>query len=82
MIRLAFDWSGRHKVIMTAAASPKCPICKKPVERPPENGWFPFCSNRCKVIDLSKWLNGDYSVPALDDDVDPGVDPESGGQLH
>lgn len=51
-----------------AAAAPKCPICKRPVALPEENSWFPFCSNRCKVVDLSKWLSGDYAVPAREED--------------
>jgi endogenous inhibitor of DNA gyrase (YacG/DUF329 family) len=67
---------------MAATSSLHCSICKRPIERPPENKWFPFCSNRCRVIDLSKWLNEDYKVPALDDDADPNIDPESGGQVH
>jgi endogenous inhibitor of DNA gyrase (YacG/DUF329 family) len=42
-----------------------CPICKKPVaddgpERPPT---YPFCSQRCKLIDLGRWLGGKYQIP-------------------
>jgi uncharacterized protein len=38
----------------------KCPICKKPVEMgAPE---FPFCSDRCRLIDLGKWANEEYVV--------------------
>ena len=46
-----------------------CPICHKPV--PPESldaPHFPFCSVRCKQIDLSRWLDGKYSVV---EDLDP-----------
>jgi len=50
------------------AKSLKCPICRKDVEAPAGNQWFPFCSNRCKVIDLSKWLNGEYRVPVVEPD--------------
>lgn len=45
----------------------ECPICKKPVEAPREDesrGWFPFCSERCKLIDLGRWLGGRYQIPA------------------
>jgi hypothetical protein len=45
-----------------------CPICKKQVEEPAENqprGFFPFCSERCKLIDLGRWLDGKYQVPAV-----------------
>jgi endogenous inhibitor of DNA gyrase (YacG/DUF329 family) len=39
----------------------KCPICKKEVVRgEPE---FPFCSERCRLIDLGKWASGEYVIP-------------------
>ncbi|MGH2272745.1 DNA gyrase inhibitor YacG [Anaerohalosphaeraceae bacterium U12dextr] len=43
----------------------ECPICKKPV-CPPQNrqrGCFPFCSERCRLIDLGKWIDGVYRIP-------------------
>ncbi|HET7213445.1 MAG TPA: DNA gyrase inhibitor YacG [Terriglobia bacterium] len=40
----------------------RCPICKKEV--PLEGNPFrPFCSERCKLIDLDNWLEGRYRVP-------------------
>jgi len=40
----------------------KCPICKKEVSlNSPES---PFCSERCRLIDLGNWANGKYSLPA------------------
>jgi endogenous inhibitor of DNA gyrase (YacG/DUF329 family) len=46
----------------------KCPICKKPVTS--KEGEFPFCSDRCRLIDLGKWASGAYviSSPAQDGD--------------
>ncbi len=41
----------------------KCPICKSPVAPRLENPFFPFCSKRCSLIDLGKWLGEDYRVP-------------------
>ena len=39
----------------------KCPICKKEVVLgAPE---FPFCSERCRLIDLGKWASGEYVIP-------------------
>jgi len=35
-----------------------CPICKKPVLTTDPN--VPFCSDRCRTIDLGKWASGDY----------------------
>ncbi|HUO14884.1 MAG TPA: DNA gyrase inhibitor YacG [Verrucomicrobiae bacterium] len=38
----------------------RCPICKKPVKNgDPE---FPFCSPRCRTIDLGKWASGGYVI--------------------
>jgi uncharacterized protein len=39
-----------------------CPICRKPVpwETAP---WRPFCSKRCKMLDLGAWSAGDYTLP-------------------
>jgi endogenous inhibitor of DNA gyrase (YacG/DUF329 family) len=46
-----------------------CPICKKPLapEAAETSSVFPFCSVRCRQIDLMRWLNGDYAIAeALD----------------
>ena len=40
-----------------------CPICKQPSAPRKTNKAFPFCSDRCRLVDLSKWLGGDYRVP-------------------
>ncbi len=42
----------------------KCPICGKPAA--PEH--TPFCSSRCADIDLGRWLNDSYKLPARPDD--------------
>ncbi len=39
-----------------------CPVCKKKTIWE-ENTWKPFCSERCKLIDLGKWATEDYKVP-------------------
>lgn len=39
-----------------------CPICAK--ETDPK--YRPFCSRRCADVDLGRWLNAGYSVPATD----------------
>ena len=46
-----------------------CPICKEPVR--PDMKCRPFCSQRCKDIDLGRWLNEEYFIsrPATDDEV-------------
>ena len=39
-----------------------CPVCSKKTD--PANR--PFCSERCKDIDLGRWIRGDYAVPSRD----------------
>jgi uncharacterized protein len=44
-----------------------------------ESKWpaFPFCSPKCRLIDLGRWLDGNYGVPAgPDDDELPEIDDE------
>jgi endogenous inhibitor of DNA gyrase (YacG/DUF329 family) len=47
-----------------------CPTCKKAIPEPPAGEdlpkHFPFCSDRCKLIDLGRWLDGKYQVPVVD----------------
>lgn len=42
------------------AATRPCPICGRPAVA----GLRPFCSQRCAMIDLGRWLGGGYRVPA------------------
>ena len=47
-------------------ATPKvvnCPRCGIPVEWVAENRYRPFCSERCKMIDLGAWASESYRVP-------------------
>ena len=39
-----------------------CPMCGKPMDQ----AHRPFCSSRCKTIDLGRWLDGDYRLPSED----------------
>jgi len=39
-----------------------CPTCGKPVEWK-ENPFRPFCSERCQLVDLGRWVEGEYRVP-------------------
>jgi uncharacterized protein len=42
-----------------------CPTCRTPVRRDPTrpNKLFPFCSERCHLVDLGRWLGEDYRIP-------------------
>ncbi|MEO7028432.1 MAG: DNA gyrase inhibitor YacG [Acidobacteriaceae bacterium] len=46
-----------------------CPICRKAVAL--DSTDVPFCSDRCRLIDLGKWASGDYKItsPILDPDL-------------
>jgi endogenous inhibitor of DNA gyrase (YacG/DUF329 family) len=50
-----------------------CPVCKAPVEWGPAAPFRPFCSERCKLVDLGAWANESYRIPAVDapDDDEP-----------
>jgi endogenous inhibitor of DNA gyrase (YacG/DUF329 family) len=51
---------------MTAKQKPvvACPHCGKDVEWDGANKFRPFCSERCKLIDLGQWANESYRIPA------------------
>ncbi|MGO9241297.1 MAG: DNA gyrase inhibitor YacG [Bryobacteraceae bacterium] len=57
------------------SARVECPTCKKPVELGAE--YFPFCGERCQLIDLGRWADGEYRVPVVDET--PGTEEERGG---
>jgi hypothetical protein len=49
----------------------RCPICKKLVRSTdPE---FPFCSQRCRTIDLGKWASGAYVISSPLKDADEAI---------
>ena len=60
-----------------SAAGGTCPRCSRTLPRPlAETGskttrWphYPFCSDRCRLIDLGKWMDGKYIIPG--DPTDP-----------
>ncbi|MCE9789091.1 DNA gyrase inhibitor YacG [Shewanella chilikensis] len=41
----------------------KCPTCQKEVEWVPESKFKPFCSERCKLIDLGDWASEKHAIP-------------------
>jgi hypothetical protein len=42
----------------------ECPHCGKPVPWTDESKWKPFCSERCRLIDLGDWLSDKHAIPA------------------
>ncbi|MEQ3638595.1 MAG: DNA gyrase inhibitor YacG [Alteromonas sp.] len=52
----------------------KCPTCGKSVRWEKESKFRPFCSDRCKLIDLGEWASGGRAIPgdSLEDDLMSG----------
>jgi uncharacterized protein len=50
----------------TGPSGGSCPICKEPTEQ----AYRPFCSARCRDVDLSRWLRGGYAIPGGQADAD------------
>ena len=58
-------------------APAKCPICGKPTDQAVK----PFCSRRCRDIDLNRWLSGVYAVPVKEEENEDEDAPlPSGGK--
>jgi uncharacterized protein len=62
-------------------ASVKCPICGKPV--PFDDPNMPFCSDRCRLLDLGNWASEKYAIPGqrgneLEDTDEPLESPQQG----
>ncbi|MGA2335565.1 MAG: DNA gyrase inhibitor YacG [Terriglobales bacterium] len=53
----------------------RCPICKKPVKSADAD--FPFCSERCRLIDLGKWASGAYVISSPVADADEAIREDS-----
>ena len=49
-----------------------CPQCGSDATLGPDNRWRPFCSERCKLIDLGNWATGSYRIPV--EEPDHGLD--------
>lgn len=55
----------------------RCPQCRRETIWE-DNPWRPFCSERCKMIDLGRWASEEYRVPTTETpgDVAPDIDRE------
>ena len=64
---------------MTEARSARCPTCRRAAAKD-GNKFYPFCCERCHLIDLGRWLAEDYRVPgetpdAHGEDGEPAPSP-------
>jgi uncharacterized protein len=55
--------TGSEKVTPLRPRRP-CPECGRPNLRE----FYPFCSQRCKAIDLNRWLSGSYAIPVTEEE--------------
>lgn len=69
----------------------KCPQCGHLALYSPENPARPFCSERCRLIDLGEWAEGNYKIPTkpssdsltyLDDEDEEGYSEDDGENLE
>ena len=58
----------------TQPGQAKCPVCRKASDA--GRKVFPFCSQRCKLIDLGRWLGGDYGIEMPADGAGSGLSPD------
>ncbi|NJL72120.1 MAG: DNA gyrase inhibitor YacG [Candidatus Competibacteraceae bacterium] len=56
----------------------KCPTCGKPAVYSLSNPFRPFCSERCKTLDLGAWADEKYKVPVSSEEETPPVNAKSG----
>jgi len=53
-----------------------CPQCGAPVAWEPESRYRPFCSERCRMIDLGAWASESYRVPVADEAAEADDSPQ------
>jgi len=56
--------------ILPLRAPRRCANCSKDTAR----AFYPFCSKRCKDVDLHRWLSGAYAIPVVERDAGNGED--------
>jgi uncharacterized protein len=54
-----------------------CATCGRPLAAKPQDRAGAFCSKRCAAIDLGRWLNGAYVIPAAGDEAESAAREES-----
>jgi endogenous inhibitor of DNA gyrase (YacG/DUF329 family) len=52
-----------------------CPTCQRPVEWSAASRYRPFCSERCKLLDLGSWMSEKHAIPG--EEITMGADDGS-----
>lgn len=66
---------------MTSNNKPRvvnCPQCGKPALFGPANPWRPFCSERCRLIDLGAWATESYRISPAEAEAEPEPERDDG----
>ena len=71
MAKSAYSQLRRDPVTPSAPRVVACPTCGKGALWMPANRWRPFCSERCKMIDLGAWAAESYRVPVSESTDEP-----------
>lgn len=67
---------------MNVAKTARCPQCRQPASLETSNRFRPFCSERCKMLDLGEWFAEKHSIPVaesdsgIEDEVPRAQDPD------
>lgn len=56
-----------------------CPTCGKAVEWSAAQQWRPFCSERCRLIDLGAWADGSHAIPGEPADMSSQFEGDGDG---
>jgi uncharacterized protein len=52
-------------------ATVKCPTCGRSIEWSDQSPFRPFCSERCRIIDLGAWLTEKHAIPGSESALEP-----------
>ena len=67
-----------EEVVYRCMSQRRCPMCERPFD-PEQSPALPFCSARCRLADLNRWLTEGYGLPyekPEDDEERPALPPE------
>jgi uncharacterized protein len=64
----------KPKQVNESQQGPACPICGRPVKN--DSPTYPFCTDRCRLVDLGRWFGGGYTIsrPIEQRDLEEGSD--------
>ncbi|HVQ02138.1 MAG TPA: DNA gyrase inhibitor YacG [Burkholderiaceae bacterium] len=64
---------------MAGPVTVQCPTCGRPTEYSPRNLWRPFCSERCRGMDLGAWASERFRIASPPDPSEPDDEASAAG---